>query len=151
MKRINGRSIHSAFQDYMKCSESAVEQACGAETAEFTRNFLNKMLSSLMRVSPRWHSAVSPLIDSINSNQAALWRDGNAALRSLRVIQSDDNVSPQPFANFLPNHPNFPIDMAFVSYLIRKLLCRFDYKRITMDVLCGKRGKVMISWFKMCK
>lgn len=44
-------SIRSAFQEYMKCSESAVEKACGAETAEFTRNFLDKMLSSLIRVS----------------------------------------------------------------------------------------------------
>ena len=43
--------IHSAFQEYMKCSESAVEKACGSETAEFTRNFLDKMLSSLIRVS----------------------------------------------------------------------------------------------------
>lgn len=41
----------SAFQEYMKCSEAAVETACGPETAEFTRNFLDKMLSSLIRVS----------------------------------------------------------------------------------------------------
>lgn len=41
----------SAFQEYMKCSESAVQEACGSETAEFTRNFLDKMLSSLIRVS----------------------------------------------------------------------------------------------------
>ena len=41
----------SAFQEYMKCSENAVQEACGSETAEFTRNFLDKMLSSLIRVS----------------------------------------------------------------------------------------------------
>ncbi|KAG5681525.1 hypothetical protein PVAND_010951 [Polypedilum vanderplanki] len=39
-----------AFQRYMDCSASAVEKACGNETAEFTRNFLTKMLSALMRM-----------------------------------------------------------------------------------------------------
>lgn len=49
--RFYGSFVCSAFQEYMKCSESAVAIACGAETAEFTRNFLDKMLSSLIRVS----------------------------------------------------------------------------------------------------
>ena len=34
----------------MECSEVAVKRECGPETAEFTRKFLDKMLSSLMRV-----------------------------------------------------------------------------------------------------
>ncbi|CRK91277.1 CLUMA_CG004956, isoform A [Clunio marinus] len=44
------KTVCCAFQEYMKCSENAVEKACGAETAEFTRNFLDKMLSSLIRL-----------------------------------------------------------------------------------------------------
>ncbi|CAG9802149.1 unnamed protein product [Chironomus riparius] len=39
-----------AFQKYIDCSAYAIEKACGNETAEFTRNFLSKMLSALMRL-----------------------------------------------------------------------------------------------------
>jgi hypothetical protein len=34
----------------MECSEVAINKACGKETAEFSRKFLDKMLSALMRV-----------------------------------------------------------------------------------------------------
>lgn len=97
----------------------------------------------------RWHAVALPLIDSIIPNQAALWRAGNASLRGVLVSRPDDGESVQCSAYLWPNHPPIPIDMASVSYLIRKLLRRFDYKKNNHG--CNVREKVMISWLEMCK
>ncbi|XP_059608183.1 uncharacterized protein LOC132256021 [Phlebotomus argentipes] len=46
MERI--KTVCCAFKDYIDCSEQVVRLACGEETANYTRRFLDKMSSSLM-------------------------------------------------------------------------------------------------------
>ncbi|XP_055694332.1 uncharacterized protein LOC129796439 isoform X2 [Lutzomyia longipalpis] len=46
MERI--KTVCCAFKDYIDCSENVVRLACGEETANYTRRFLDKMSSSLM-------------------------------------------------------------------------------------------------------
>lgn len=45
------KTVCCAFKDYIDCSEQVVRLACGEETANYTRRFLDKMSSSLMTVS----------------------------------------------------------------------------------------------------
>ena len=45
------RIVCCSFKTYVSCSERTVRGACGEETARFTRQFLDKMASSLMSVS----------------------------------------------------------------------------------------------------
>uniref|UniRef100_A0A1B0DNX1 Uncharacterized protein n=1 Tax=Phlebotomus papatasi TaxID=29031 RepID=A0A1B0DNX1_PHLPP len=42
------KTVCCAFKDYIDCSEQVVRLACGEETANYTRRFLDKMSSSLM-------------------------------------------------------------------------------------------------------
>ncbi|ETN58328.1 hypothetical protein AND_010090 [Anopheles darlingi] len=44
------KTVCCAFQRYMQCSEFTVRQACGDQTALFTRRFLDKMSDTLMRM-----------------------------------------------------------------------------------------------------
>lgn len=44
------RVVCCAFKTYVRCSEQTVLRACGPEPAQFTKNFLDKMASSLMSV-----------------------------------------------------------------------------------------------------
>ncbi|XP_056638172.1 uncharacterized protein LOC130446113 [Diorhabda sublineata] len=44
------RNVCCAFQEYIECSTTAVRNKCGYNTAEFSRNFLNKMSSTMLNV-----------------------------------------------------------------------------------------------------
>lgn len=43
---------YSSFTEYLDCSEQAARKTCGEETAQFTRGFLDKMSSTLVKVNP---------------------------------------------------------------------------------------------------
>ncbi|XP_043290032.1 uncharacterized protein [Venturia canescens] len=44
------KGICCAFQEYLDCSHNTVLRKCGKETAEFTKDFLDKMSNSLMKM-----------------------------------------------------------------------------------------------------
>ncbi|XP_015116493.1 uncharacterized protein LOC107040779 [Diachasma alloeum] len=44
------KSICCAFQEYLDCSHHTVRRKCGDETAEFTKNFLDLMANSLIKM-----------------------------------------------------------------------------------------------------
>ncbi|XP_076275174.1 uncharacterized protein LOC143206489 [Rhynchophorus ferrugineus] len=44
------KNVCCAFQEYVECSTSTTEQICGAEAADFSRKFLDKMSSSMKQL-----------------------------------------------------------------------------------------------------
>lgn len=42
---------YSAFREFLECSHHTVRRKCGEETAEFTKDFLDRMSDSLIKVS----------------------------------------------------------------------------------------------------
>ncbi|XP_053680377.1 uncharacterized protein LOC128731293 [Anopheles nili] len=44
------RTVCCSFMEYLDCSEAAARNTCGRETAKFTRGFLDKMSSTLIRM-----------------------------------------------------------------------------------------------------
>ncbi|KFB47352.1 AGAP010534-PA-like protein [Anopheles sinensis] len=44
------RTVCCSFMEYLDCSEAAARNTCGRETAMFTRGFLDKMSSTLIKV-----------------------------------------------------------------------------------------------------
>ncbi|XP_063980142.1 uncharacterized protein LOC135164057 [Diachasmimorpha longicaudata] len=44
------KSICCAFQEYLECSHHIVRRKCGEETAEFSKNFLDLMANSLIKM-----------------------------------------------------------------------------------------------------
>lgn len=47
------RTVCCSFMEYLDCSESAARNTCGHDTASFTRGFLDKMSSTLIKVCVR--------------------------------------------------------------------------------------------------
>uniref|UniRef100_A0A1B6D664 DUF19 domain-containing protein n=1 Tax=Clastoptera arizonana TaxID=38151 RepID=A0A1B6D664_9HEMI len=45
----NVKRLCCSFQEYMKCSHAIVNDTCGAETALFTKRFLDRMSDSLIQ------------------------------------------------------------------------------------------------------
>uniref|UniRef100_A0A182TBP0 Uncharacterized protein n=1 Tax=Anopheles maculatus TaxID=74869 RepID=A0A182TBP0_9DIPT len=43
------RTVCCSFMEYLDCSEAAAKNTCGHETARFTRGFLDKMSSTLIK------------------------------------------------------------------------------------------------------
>lgn len=43
--------VCSAFTEYLECSHRTVRRQCGDDTARFTKDFLDRMSSSLLKVS----------------------------------------------------------------------------------------------------
>uniref|UniRef100_A0A182K664 Uncharacterized protein n=1 Tax=Anopheles christyi TaxID=43041 RepID=A0A182K664_9DIPT len=104
------RTVCCSFMEYLDCSESAARNTCGHETARFTRGFLDKMSSTLIKMycedyyksnkcpsmytsssSSRWselHSAtlllVPTIISSISSWTSAWWTFRSDASLRLR-------------------------------------------------------------------
>lgn len=50
-KQSLGYCLCSAFQEYLECSHHTVRRQCGDDTARFTKDFLDRMSSSLLKVS----------------------------------------------------------------------------------------------------
>ncbi|XP_058830953.1 uncharacterized protein LOC131689705 [Topomyia yanbarensis] len=44
------RTVCCSFIEYLDCSESAAKKTCGSDTARFTRGFLDKMSSTLIKM-----------------------------------------------------------------------------------------------------
>ncbi|XP_052121856.1 uncharacterized protein LOC113207069 [Frankliniella occidentalis] len=97
------RTLCCSFQDYLRCSQSVVEDKCGEETARFAHSFMDRMASSLVQshctayppdsalcndfaspaarpLSARWQHllpvvvAVLGLVSSSASSSWSLWR-----------------------------------------------------------------------------
>lgn len=49
-KQSLGYCVCSAFQEYLECSHHTVRRQCGDDTARFTKDFLDRMSSSLLKV-----------------------------------------------------------------------------------------------------
>lgn len=43
--------VRSAFTEYLECSHHTVRRRCGDDTARFTKEFLDRMSTSLLKVS----------------------------------------------------------------------------------------------------
>uniref|UniRef100_A0A182P848 Uncharacterized protein n=1 Tax=Anopheles epiroticus TaxID=199890 RepID=A0A182P848_9DIPT len=48
------KTVCCSFMEYLDCSEAAARNTCGHKTASFTRGFLDKMSSSLIKVCILW-------------------------------------------------------------------------------------------------
>nr|CAD7411777.1 unnamed protein product [Timema poppensis] len=44
------RTVCCSFQEYLRCSQTAVLMKCGEESAKFTENFLDRVASSLLQI-----------------------------------------------------------------------------------------------------
>lgn len=51
----------SAFKEYLECSHHSVRRQCGDDTARFTKDFLDRMSSSLLKVSVTLHCIFSTI------------------------------------------------------------------------------------------
>ncbi|XP_050091931.1 uncharacterized protein LOC126575332 [Anopheles aquasalis] len=77
------KTVCCAFQRYMQCSEFTVRQACGDQTALFTRRFLDKMSDTLMRMHCVDYTPESGKCRDYFSSSARAVMDGGGRLVSL--------------------------------------------------------------------
>ncbi|KAL6425532.1 hypothetical protein ACFW04_009587 [Cataglyphis niger] len=68
------KSLCCAFTEYLECSHRTVRSQCGDDTARFTKDFLDRMSSSLLKVSILHHPFIifpishEKYVPSINAN-----------------------------------------------------------------------------------
>uniref|UniRef100_A0A182PC98 Uncharacterized protein n=1 Tax=Anopheles epiroticus TaxID=199890 RepID=A0A182PC98_9DIPT len=100
------KTVCCAFQKYMQCSEFTVRQACGDETALFTRKFLDKMSNTLMRMhcvhyTPESGKCRDYFSSSATPTGLAWWSTSNMVTLTVAVAFAVVRTLPGPLHHWL--------------------------------------------------